>query len=420
MRVVVLGGGIVGVTTAYYLAKDGCEVVLVDRQDEVAAETSFANAGIVAPGHAKAWASPAAPMILLKSLWRDDTALRYRLRADPRMWAWSLRFLMNCTAARNRANTLVKLKLCLYSAGLIKETAEELGIAYDAQEHGALYLHRSAASLEVARASFEAMRADGLAFEVADPDRCVELEPALESARGKLAGGVHAPEDFSGDCHLFAKGLAEYCRNELGVEFRMDETVTGLDLSGKLAAAVTEKNGNRDRVEGDHIVLALGSYAPFLTRQVGIGLPVYPVKGYSLTLPVGGHNGAPRGTGVDEHYLVAYTRMGERLRLTATADFAGYDTNHKPEDFATMLKVARDLFPDGADFDKPSYWACLRPMTPDGPPVLGATKHRNLWLNAGHGHMGWTMASGSSRIVADLVQGHTPQHPVAGMELGRY
>ncbi len=416
MRVVVLGAGVVGVTTAWYLAGDGHEVVVVDRQAAVGRETSFANAGLIAPGHVYSWASPRAPMILLRSLWQEDTALRFRLKADPRMWGWGLRFLANCTAARNRANTLRKLSLCLYSQKLLRELAQSAGLQFDHIAGGLLYLYRERGHFETGVANMAMLRDNGLPLEAVDADRIVELEPQLAGAKHKFAGAIYAASDESGDCFKFTEGLAAAAARK-GVRFHLGDPILRLEKSNdRIQAVVTEQS----RLEGDAYVLALGSYSPVLARPLGLDLPIYPVKGYSLTLPIDGRAGAPALGGVDEANLVAYARLGDNLRLTATAEFAGYDTTADPKHFQGMLRVARELFPDAADYDKPRYWACLRPMTPDGPPILGRTPIANLHLNTGQGHMGWTMAAGCSRIVADIIGGRRPALDIAGLTLDRY
>ena len=416
MRVIVLGAGVVGVTTAWYLAEDGHEVVVVDRQPAAARETSFANAGLIAPGHVYSWASPRAPMILLRSLWEADTALRYRLKADPRMWAWSLRFLANCTAARNRANTLRKLSLCLYSQKLLGELAQAAAIDFDHVPGGLLYLYRDATHFRAGVANMAMLKDNGLPLEAVDAERIAALEPELARAKGKFAGAIYAASDESGDCQKFTDGLAIAAAGR-GVQFRFGCEVTRIDAAG---ARIMGVETNQGRIDGDAYVLALGSYSPILARPLGLRLPVYPVKGYSLTLPIRDQAKAPRLGGVDEANLVAYARLGDKLRLTATADFAGYDTEADPKNFAGMLRVARDLFPEAADYERPRYWACLRPMTPDGPPILGRCRIANLQLNTGQGHMGWTMAAGSSRIVADIIAGRPPALDTAGLTIDRY
>ncbi len=405
MRIVVLGGGVIGVTTAYYLAADGHEVVVLDRQKAVGQETSFANAGLIAPGHVYSWASPRAPMILLKSLFRDDTALRFRLKADPRMWAWSLRFLANCTAARNRANTLRKLSLCLYSQKMLDELRREAELEFNRIAAGLLYLYRDPAHFQSGIANMAMLNDNGMTLQAVDPDRIVELEPQLAPAKAKLAGAIYAPTDESGDCLKFTERVAVAAVGH-GVVFMFDHDVRRIEASGDRITGVTT---NKGRIEGDAYVLALGSYSPLLSRSLGVNLPIYPIKGYSLTLPIEDHSGAPVIGGVDEANLVAYARLGDR-----------YDASYEAGHFAGMLRVARDLFPTAAAYDKPSYWACLRPMTPEGTPILGRCRVKNLYLNTGQGHMGWTMAAGCARIVADMMSERKPAIDIAGLTVDRY
>jgi D-amino-acid dehydrogenase len=413
VRIVVLGAGVVGVTTAWYLAADGHQVVVIDRQPRVAAETSFANAGLIAPGHAYAWASPRAPRMLLRSLWRDDTALKLRLRADPALWRWACSFLGNCRTERNRRNTLIKLRLCLWSQKLLDELTEAEALDYHRIARGLLYLYRNPVHLEAGRRNMALLNENGMQLRAIDANECRAIEPALADARVALAGAIYAPGDASGDCRLFTEQLAERAARR-GVEFRFGRTVTRLHVERGRIAAIATDAGDMD---ADLYVLALGSYAAPLARTAGLRLPVYPVKGYSLTLPLRDNARAPSIGGVDEHNLVAYARFGDRMRLTGTADIAGYDRTHRPSDFAAMLAAARGLFPDAAHYDKPDYWTCLRPMTPDGPPLLGPTPIDNLLLNAGSGHMGWTMACANARIVADLIARRAPPIPLEGLLL---
>jgi D-amino-acid dehydrogenase len=404
MRIVILGAGLLGVTSAYYLAKEGHEVTVIDRRPEAARETSFANAGLVSPGHASSWASPRAPLILLKSLWRNDTSLRYRLKLDPRMWLWSLQFLRNCTAARNRSATLAKMKLCLYSQAETLKVGTAENLSWDRTAKGALYVYSDPAHFREGRENMRFLAEQGVASEVLEIDQLIALEPGFAQARDKLVGAVYTPGDESGDARKFTVGLAERCE-ALGVVFRFGETIERIEVQGKRVTAIITDKGS---VTGDQYVLALGSYSPLLSRMIGFNLPIFPVKGYSVTLPVADPAEAPTIGGVHEDHLVAFSLLGDRLRLTATADFAGYDTEFVPANFAHMLRVARDMFPNAALYDRPDYWACLRPMTPDGPPIMGASPVSNLWLNTGHGHMGWTMACGSSRLLTDQMMGRKP------------
>ena len=418
MRIVVMGGGVIGVATAYYLARDGHRVTVIERQSECGRETSFANAGLIAPGHASSWASPSAPLTLLKSLLRDDTALRFKFSADPRFWIWGLKFLRNCTAARQRANTLPKLRLCLYSQEATRELLEQTGIACDMASRGILYLYRHAENLEAGIATMAFLKDHGHVQEVIDVDRVVELEPALGPRRHLLAGAILGPNDESGDSFMFTTNLAAYCAQRLGVEFRYDTTIRGLtDDGGRITGVVTDGVNGGGAVTGDAYVMCLASDSPAILRTSGMNAPIYPIKGYSMTYPVAGAEGAPTMGGIDEESLIAWCRMGERVRFTATAEFSGYDTSFKPGDFSHMKSVASELFPDGGDMDRASYWACLRPMTPDGPPIIGRGHLENLWLNTGQGHMGWTMACGSGRIAADLIQGRPPAIDIRGMEV---
>jgi D-amino-acid dehydrogenase len=410
-KAVILGAGLMGVTTAWELAREGHEVTVIDRRAGAAEETSFANAGLVAPGHALTWASPRAPRILLKSLYRDDQALRLKLSADWRMWAWCLRFLAQCTSEKSARNTARKLKLCIYSQQALQTLSAETSIAYDGIRKGLLYVYRDAAALAVGIARTQILRDGGQKMEILDGDGVARIEPARAAGASKLAGGIYCPDDESGDAYLFTTALAEKCR-EKGVKFRYDTSITGFDAT---ADGVKQVLTNKGPVQGDLFVVALGSYSPLLARGLGLALPIYPIKGYSVTVPAKG--GAPEVGGVDENNLVAWCRMGDRFRLTATAEFSGYSTSYRKSDFHTMLKAARDLFPNGGDYERPNYWACLRPMTPSGLPIFGRGRQRNLWLNTGHGHMGWTMACGSARITADLIAGRTPAIDLTGMTL---
>ena len=412
MRILVLGGGIVGVTTAWALAKDGHEVELVDRQPLAANETSFSNSGMIAPGHAYTWNSPRAPGILLKSLWRDDTSLRFKFRADPRLYLWSLKFLRACTRETAIRNTRIKLRLCLYSKEQLHATLAETGVKHDRDTVGALYLFRDPALFERGIANGRTLIDGGVTLEVCDPKRVREIEPRLV-AEG-IAGAIYAPGDESGDCHKFANELARHAAEKFGVRFRWGTRIERLEASADRVEKVVTDEGE---LTADAYVLALGSDASIQARKIGVDLPVYPVKGYGATFDVAGRNGAPRVPGVDEQNLVAWLRIGDRLRFCATAEFAGYDASHKPADFAHMLKVGQALFPDGADYEKPRMWAGLRPMTPKGPPILGRGRHGNLWFNAGQGHMGWTMSHGCARITADLIAGRAPGVDIAGMTL---
>ncbi len=401
MRVLIMGGGVVGVTTAYQLLRDGHEVVLLERQDAVARETSWGNAGMIAPGHSFVWSSPRAPWILLKSLFRKDQALRFRFSTDPRLYRWSLKFLAECTEAKARRNTLRKHRIAMYSQRVLHEVIAAETLDYDRNARGVLYVHRDPAALEAGVAHMQILADDGQEIRVLDRAQVLELEPALHGAAQKLAGGIYCPTDETGNSHKFTRGLAERC-TALGGEIHTGTTIDAIETSGD---AVTAVRCNGRAFSADAYVMALGSYSPIMARNIGVALPIYPIKGYSLTIPIGNHQAPPTIGSVDEANLVAISRFGDRVRVTATAEFAGYDTSHRPADFDFMKSVVQDLYPDGADYHRAEMWAGLRPMTPDNLPVLGRKRHRNLWFNTGHGHIGWTMSHGTARITADLIAG---------------
>jgi D-amino-acid dehydrogenase len=410
--VLVLGGGIAGVTAAYFMARDGHEVTVVEGEDALGLDATAANAGIIAPGHSFAWASPRAPRMLWRSLRGQETAIRMRLAPDPRLYGWGLRFLRECTAERARRNTLVKLRLCQYSQAVLNDLARSEGIAYEAVAQGALYVYRDPAELEAGVKRMALMAEHGQKQEVLDAAAVARLDPVFEPVQHKIAGAVRDLGDSSGDSRLFTEALARVAREKFGLTVKLGTRVTGLQASGdRVSAALT----TRGPLTADVYVMALGVGAAAVARTVGVGLHVYPAKGYSSTFPIKADGRAPTVPGVDEQWLVGWSRLGDRLRLTSTAEFAGYDRSWTPRDFNNIMRFARDIFPDAADWERGEYRACLRPMTPDGPPVVGYGRHRNLLFNAGHGHMGWTMACGTARIAADLLAGRRPEIDVAGL-----
>lgn len=413
MKALVLGAGLVGVTTAYELLKDGWEVTVLEREEAPALFTSFANAGLVAPAHAYAWSSPQAPGILLKSLIRNDQALRLKPSLDPKMWRWMWRFYRQCTADGARVNTTRKVKLCLYSQSVLHDTVAKTGVPYDGRTGGLLFFYRTPSIFEAAAEKAKILIDNGCELRPVDTDEITRIDPSLEPVRDQIAGGLFAPQDESGDACMFTQGLAEWCRAK-GAVFRFGTSVNGVRTDGDKVSGIVTSNGVET---ADTYVLCLGVYSPHLARHLGDDLPIYPVKGYSMTVPVAGHNNPPAIGGVDEENLLAYCPMGERLRLTATAEFSGYSNAHRPSDFRHMTKVVRALFPSGADYEKANYWAGLRPMTPEGTPIFGRGRHRNFWYNTGQGHMGWTMCHGSARITADLIAGKPPAIDLVGMTL---
>jgi len=416
MKTLVLGGGVVGVTTAYYLAKAGHEVTLVEQQEALGLEATGGNAGIIAPGHSFAWASPRAPRMLWQSLRGAETAIRVRLSADPQLVAWGLRFLRECTSERARRNTLVKLRLCQYSQGVLNELVRAEGIQYHAITRGALYLHRDPVELEAGIKKMALLAEHGQKQEILDAAALARLEPAFEPVKAKIAGAIRDVGDSSGDSRVFSEELGRIARDKHGVSIRLGTRVTALRAEADRVDGVVTSAG---LLTADNYVLALGVGAAGVARTAGVRLPIYPAKGYSSTFPLKPGGLAPTISGVDEQWLVGWSRLGERLRLTSTAEFAGYDWGWTPRDFNNILRLARDLFPDAADYGRGEFRACLRPMTPDGPPILGLGRHRNLFFNCGHGHMGWTMACGTARIVTDLITGRMPDLDLAGLTVRR-
>jgi D-amino-acid dehydrogenase len=415
MKAVVIGAGVVGVTTAYYLAKNGHEVTVVERESEVAALASASNAGLIAPGHSFAWASPTAPKELLRSLTVEDTALRVNPFKAPGMAAWGIKFLRECNADRAVKNTLVKLRLAQYSQRMLNEIAATEKIEYNDIHEGLLYLYRDPKRLEAGVAKMKLIQDHGQRQEILDPDGVAKVEPALAPVKHKLAGAIYGLSDSSGDSVKFTRGVQAVCER-MGTKFVLGTGVKKLIAKGGRIDALATETG--DTIGGDVFVLCAGVHSPQIARTVGVSLPIAPAKGYSATFPVKNGGGAvPRIGAVDEELLVAWCRMGDQLRMTSSAEFTGYETTYRERDFRIIRKLAADLLPEAAEYDHGSYRACNRPMTPDGPPILGTAKHDNLYINSGHGHMGFTMACGTSRIVADLIDGRKTEIPVEGLTL---
>jgi len=415
VKAVVIGAGVVGVTTAYYLSKYGHEVTVLEKENEVATLASAGNAGLIAPGHSFAWASPTAPRELLRSLTAEDTALRVNPLKAPGMAIWGLKFLRECTAERAVKNTLVKLRLAQYSQKMLNEIAETEKIDYNDIHDGVLYLYRDPRRFDAGVKKMKLVQDHGQRQDVLDPDGVAEAEPALAPVKHKLAGAIYAVTDSSGDGVKFSKELQKVCE-KMGARFEFGTGVRKLVANGaKIQGVVTEQG---EPVTGDVYVLSAGVQSTPIARTVGVKLPIAPAKGYSATFPVkDGGKRVPRIGGVDEELLVAWCRMGDRMRMTSSAEFTGYETTWKERDFRIIKRLALDLLPEAADYDKGTYRACNRPMTPDGPPILSTARHDNLFINSGHGHMGFTMACGSSRLVADLIDGRKTEISLEGMTL---
>ena len=416
MKVAVLGGGVIGVTSAYYLAKAGHEVVVLDRQAGPGLETSFANAGEVSPGYASPWAAPGIPQKAIRWLLMKHAPLILRPRPDPAMVAWVFKMLLNCTAERYAINKGRMVRLAEYSRDKLIELRAATGIRYDERMQGTLQLFRTQKQLDGIGKDVAVLRKDGVPFEVLDPDGCIAAEPALAAVRGLIKGGLRLPNDETGDCYKFTVALAGLAE-QLGVRFRYGVEVKGLRVAGDRIEGVETSVGVE---QADMYVAAFGSYTPLLVKPLGLSVPVYPVKGYSLTLPIVDASRAPVSTVMDETYKIAITRLGDRIRVGGMAEISGFSKDLPPARRETLAQSVGDLFGGAGDLAAATFWSGLRPMTPDGTPVIGRTRFANLVLNTGHGTLGWTMACGSARVLADIVGGSKPEIEVGDLALARY
>ncbi len=416
MKVIVLGSGVIGVTTAYYLARAGHEVTVVDRQAEPAQETSFANAGEVSPGYSSPWAGPGVPVKAIKWLLMRHGPLVIWPKLDPVMWWWMLKMLRNCTAERYAINKSRMIPIAEYSRDCLRALRAETGIKYDERSQGTLQLFRKQKQLDGTAEDIAVLKQTGVPFEVLDPAGCIAVEPGLATAKVKFVGGLRLPQDETGDCHMFTQALAVEAAR-LGVQFKFNTSIERLVAEGDRLTGVATSAGT---LQADAYVAALGSWSPRMLKPIGVSVPVYPVKGYSITVPIIDAAGAPESTVMDESYKVAITRLGDRIRVGGTAEISGYSSSLDAARRATLDHSLTDMFPRGGDLSKATFWCGLRPMTPDGPPVIGATRYSNLHLNTGHGTLGWTMACGSGRVLADMLSGRKPDIDVSELAVSRY
>ena len=412
-HVVVLGGGVVGVAAAWFLSRNGCRVTIVESREGAGLGTSFANGGLITPSMADPWASPGIPWLILKWLGRENAPFLVRIGALPGLVSWGVEFLRQCNRADWRRNTENILRLCTYSHERLREVVRETGVDYESNPRGTLHLFRDRRSIEQTSRTAEMLKELGVPSRPLDPSGCVELEPALRSQIDRIAGGIHYPGDEAGDAHLFSRRLAEACASE-GAELRYGESVEAIEVAGGTFSGVRTSAG---RVDADACVVALGTGSAALLRPLGIRLPIYPVKGYSLTFPVGGWNDAPVVPFADDGHKAGIVRIGDRIRVAGTAEFAGHDTTLTPRRIDGLRTFFLSLFPDYPDRSAGEAWTGLRPMTPDGLPYLGPTPVKGLYLDTGHGHLGWTMSCGSASLVADLVCGKRPGIDLSGMTL---
>lgn len=415
MNIIVLGGGVIGTTTAYYLAKSGAKVTVLERQSNVAEETSFGNAGQISPGYSTPWAAPAIPMKAIKWLFQKHAPLAISPDGTSFQLAWMKQMLANCNAKRYEINKERMMRVAEYSRDCIRALRDETHIDYEQRTGGTLQLFRKPAQLEAMKLDTKVLDELGVPYQVLDKDGLVRAEPALAYASANLLGGLRLPNDETGDCNLFTKRLAEHCKT-LGVEFKFNTVIDKIIFDTQKVTGVV---ANGETLTADGFVLALGSYSRAMAKDLGLDLPVYPVKGYSLTIDIVDESKAPISTVLDETYKVAITRFDKRIRVGGMAELSGFDKSLNPARRATLEMVTKSLF-DGGDLPQGKFWTGLRPMTPDGTPIIGATKFDNLFINTGHGTLGWTMACGSGKLLSDIILGQPTQISLEGLNISRY
>jgi len=415
MKVIVLGGGVIGTSTAYYLAKSGAEVTVLDRQPGPALETSFANAGQISPGYSTPWAAPGIPLKAMKWMFQKHAPLAIRLDGSLFQLQWMAQMLRNCSPGHYAVNKERMMRVAEYSRACLQQLRADTGIEYEQRTGGTLQLFRTQAQIDAVQRDIAVLQECQVPYELLTADQLALIEPSLGQARDRLAGGLRLPKDETGDCHRFTNELCSLARG-IGVDFRFGQSIDRVMTDGGCVRGVSVGG---QILTADRFVLALGSYSRALLLPLGLNLPVYPVKGYSLTVPLVDPAFAPQSTVLDETYKIAITRFNNRIRVGGMAELAGFDLRLDPRRRATLELVVKDLFP-GGDLAAASFWTGLRPMTPDSTPVIGATKYPNLFLNTGHGTLGWTMACGSARLVSDMVTGQRPEISASGLGIDRY
>lgn len=415
MNIIILGGGVIGTTTAYYLARAGVSVTVIDRQPDVAMETSFANAGQISPGYSTPWAAPKIPQKAVKWLMQKHAPLAISPDGSGFQLSWIWQMLQNCNARRYQINKERMMRVSEYSRDCIRALRDDIGIKYEHRTGGVLQLFRTDAQLAAMTLDTKVLSELGVPYETLNKDELVRAEPALAYSTAPLLGGLRLPNDETGDCHLFTKRLAEHCKT-LGVKFLMNKHIEQFTLeNGNITGVMVDG----ERHTADRYVMAMGSYSRAMLLPLGLNIPVYPVKGYSLTIPIVDEKKSPVSTVLDETYKIAITRFDDRIRVGGMAELSGFDLSLKPARRETLEMVTRELF-DGGDLSGAKFWTGLRPMTPDGTPIIGKTKFDNLFINTGHGTLGWTMACGSGKVIADIITQTTPQISLDGLDMGRY
>ena len=416
MNIIILGSGVVGVTSAYYLAQHGHQVTVIDRQAQPALETSFANAGQISPGYSSPWAAPGIPMKAAKWLLQQHAPLKIQPLIEPDMWKWMLQMLSNCTKGRYAINKERMMRIAEYSRDCFIEIRREIDIEYENRSMGTLQLFRTEKQLKDISKDIEVLDKCNVPYQVLDVDGCIEAEPALKRVAEKLAGGLRLPNDETGDCYLFTQKLVDKTK-QMGVRYKMNTRILEIKREKGKITGIKTSAGTKT---ADAYVVAMGSYSTPILEKVGVRLPIFPVKGYSLTIEITNPDAAPVSTVMDETYKVAMTRLNDRLRVAGTAELAAFSDELLDKRRATITKVVNDIFPDAGDVEQADFWTGLRPMTPDGPPVIGATHYENLFTNTGHGTLGWTMSCGSGQLLADIVSGAPTRISAQGLDVRRY
>lgn len=416
MRVCVLGAGVIGVTTAYFLSQDGHEVTVIDRASSAGLETSFANGGQISVSHSDPWASPENLRKVLCWLGDPNAPLAFKFSTDPALWRWLALYLRNCTSKRAIINAERMLRIAKYSQSVRDDLLSEIELDHDQQSTGILHIYRNAKNYHDAVIRAKRTTELGCTRVPISIEQALQIEPALVDVAPDLSGVIYAPDDQSGDAHAFTDQLAAMCR-QAGMSFQFGATVDRIDVAGGRVSGVIT---NQRRVEADAIVVALGSYAPQVLKPFGINLPIYPAKGYSVTLPVGDQHMAPSTALIDDEHKIVYSRLGNRLRAAGLAETVGYDTDIHPARARLVLDHVMALFPNAGNAAEVEYWTGLRPQSTDSVPILGKTPIKGLYLNTGHGTLGWTMSVGSGRIVADVIAGRMPDIEIADLGLGRF
>ncbi len=416
MHVAVLGSGVIGTTIAFYLARDGHQVTVLDRQPGPALETSFANAGEVSPGYSSPWAGPGVPVKAVKWMLMTHSPLVIWPLLDGAMWRWGWSMLTNCTERAYRLNKSRMVPIAEYSRDCLKQLRGDTGIVYDERTQGTLQLFRTQKQLDGIAKDIEILKDYRVPYEVLDRAGFCRVEPALAHTQQKFVGALRLPNDETGDCYKFTQRIAALAQ-EASASFSFNTPIEAFEAErGRISGVRTAAGLFR----ADSYVCALGSFSPQMLRPIGIKLPVYPVKGYSITVPITDTAHAPESTIMDETHKVAVTRLGDRIRVGGTAELAGYNLKLREARRRTLEHVVTDLFPRGGDVARAEFWCGLRPMTPDGTPVVGPTPYPNLYLATGHGTLGWTMAAGTGRVIADLLGGRRPEISLDGLTIARY